>query len=108
MEPSENVNLSPVRQLFPHVPEAVFTVQPGKKVNILMGTNFLGLHPHGGLGNDTVGDLVDYQSDFGLGWGIGGTHPSLNRVSSQLCTSAMNVARINKCNIAPENLPNFW
>ena len=108
MEPSEDTDLTNVRDLFPHVPEGVFASRPGKDVDILMGNNFLGLHPHGGMGDDAVGDLIAYQSAFGLGWVIGGTHPSLNILSSQLSSSAINLARINKCMVAPELLPGFW
>ena len=108
MEPYEHADLTKVRELFPHVPESIFAPQSSKEVDVLMENNFLGLHPHGGMGNDVVGDLVAYQSGFRQGWVIGGTHPCLHTVSSQLSTSAINLARVNKCMIAPELLPSFW
>ena len=108
MEPSEPVDLSLVRHLFPHVPGEVFDPRPSKDVDILMGTNFLGLHPNGGKGRDTVGDLVAFESGFGLGWVIGGTHPSLQSTTSRLSPYAINFARMHKCVIAPELLPSFW
>ena len=77
MEPPEPADLSLIRHLFPHVPGEVFATRPSKDVDILMGTNFLGLHPNGGKGRDAVGDLVAFESGVGLGWAIGGTHPDL-------------------------------
>ena len=108
MEPSDPVDLLPVRNLFPHIPDQVFSAQPGKEVDILMGNNFLGLHPVGGRGQDVVGDLVAFQSEFGLGWVIAGTHPSLNTTVVELSSSATNLARIYKCLVAPELSPSFW
>ena len=108
MQPSEPVDLSQVRNLFPHVPDEIFAYQPSKEVDILIGTNFLGLHPNGGTGQVTVGDLVALQSVFGLGCVIGGTHPLLHTASSSFCSTAANLARVNLCIISPELLPSFW
>ena len=108
MEPSEQTDLSKVRDLFPHVPTEVFAPRPRKDVDILMGNNFLSLHPNGGTGRDVVGDLVALQSGFGHGWVIGGTHPKLQSRNNQFGSSALNLARINKCTLAPELLPSFW
>ena len=108
MEPSEPADLSPVRELFPHVPAEVFASKPRKEVDILMGNNFLGLHPNGGTGRDAIDDLVALQSNFGLGWVIAGSHPKLLPGTHLLSPSALHLARINKCVVAPELLPSFW
>ena len=108
MEPSDHVDLSQVRELFPHIPNEVFAPRPMKKVDILMGNNFLGLHPNGGTGRDTVGDLIAFHSQFGLGWVIAGTHPNIQSSKNQFTSSALNLARINRCVVAPELLPSFW
>ena len=108
MEPSESTDLSQVRGFFPHVPSEVFAPHPMKEVDILMGNNFLGLHPNGGTGRDAVGDLVALQSGFGHGWVIAGTHPKLGTETKQFSSSALNLARVHKCVVAPELLPSFW
>ena len=50
MEPPEPMDLSATRCLFPHVPNVVFKKEEKKHVDILMGNNFLGLHPDGDMG----------------------------------------------------------
>ena len=108
MQPPEPLDVSVVRPLFPHVPAKVFAKQRRKPVDILMGNNFLGIHPEGGLGRDCNGDLKVYQSQFGSGWVLAGTHPSLKPSSVQLSTAACSLARVFKCEVIPENLPSFW
>ena len=108
MEPVSSIDLRGVRNLFPHVPNSVFRLQSKKKIDILMGSNFLGLHPYGGLGRDRVGDLIAYRSYFGEGWVIGGTHADLQINSPQLSSSSIHLARVNKCLVSPELLPSFW
>ena len=108
MEPSDAMDLSAIRSLFPHVPEEVFVRNQSKPVDILMGNNFLGLHPDGGQGRDCVGDMKVYQSQFGNGWVLAGTHPDIRPSSSQLTSAASNLARIFKCEVVPELLPSFW
>ena len=66
------VDLSGIRKLFPHVPSDTFTPLQQKRIDILMGINFNGLHPSGGLGVDAVDDLKALRSRFGCGWVIGG------------------------------------
>ena len=41
------VDLSEVRSLFPHLPDQVFQSLDEKPLDILVGLNFLGLHPEG-------------------------------------------------------------
>ena len=105
---TDPVDLAKIRNLFPNIPSEVFTARQAHEVDILMGNNFLSLHPSGGTGRDAVDDLVAYQSSFGLGWVIGGTHPFLNVSSSRLISSAAHLARVNRCMVSPELLPSFW
>ena len=108
MEPPDPLDISPLISLFPHIPREVFAATKKKPVDILMGNNFLGLHPEGGLGRDAAGDMRAYQSEFGLGWVLAGTHPLISSGASKLSANAMNLARIFKCEVIPELLPSFW
>ena len=108
MEPPDAVDISPVAGLFPHLPSKLFTQVPTRPVDILMGNNFLGEHPSGGEGRDAVGDLRAYQSQYGDGWVIDGTHPAIKSVASKISDPAIHLARINKLEVAPELLPSFW
>ena len=65
IEPDDPIDLSPVRDLFPHIPEAVFEPLPKKRVDILIGLNFNGLHPSGGEGDNCVGNLKVFSTIFG-------------------------------------------
>ena len=108
MEPADPVNIASVRKLFPHLPQEIFAPAVKKEVDILIGNNFLGLHPSGGQGRDSVGDMRAYQSLFGQGWVLAGSHPDLKPGGSHLTPSALNLARIYKCEIIPELEPSFW
>ena len=82
-------------EYLPHVPSEVFESRSFKEVNILIGANFLNLHPCGGTCRDVAGDLIAYQSDFGLGWVIGCSHPALKISYSRLSVPAVGLARLN-------------
>ena len=77
MDPDDPLDLSPVRALFPHVPDQAFPLLPKKRLDILIGLNFNSLHPSGGLGVDAVGNLKVLRSKFGCGWVVGGCHRNL-------------------------------
>ena len=49
-----------------------------------------------------------YQSQFGLGWVLAGTHLDIRPGRSMLSANALNLARIFKCEVVPELLPSFW
>ena len=66
------VNLQYAKSLFPHVPEQAFVALPKRRIDILVGINYNALHPSGGLGVDSVGNLKALRSRFGCGWVIGG------------------------------------
>ena len=108
MEPPDPVDLSLVKKIFPHLPKNVFFPAPMKQIDILIGNNFLGLHPSGGQGRDAVGNLRAYQSLFGHGWVVAGTHPDIKPGKCTLSPSAMHLARAFKCEVIPELLPGFW
>ena len=48
MEPPDPVDIKAVRHLFPHLPNAVFSPLPKKPIDLLIGNNFLQIHPDGG------------------------------------------------------------
>ena len=108
METPEQVLLDPVRHLFPHLPDHVFHPLPAKPVDLLIGNNFFKLHPDGGQGRDCVGDLKALQSNYAAGWVLAGSHPLLKMSASSLSTAAHFIARVNRVELLPEKLPNFW
>ena len=108
METPEPVSMVPIRHLFPHVPEDVFTPLVKKPVDLLIGNNFFHLHPDGGQGRDAAGDLKALHSQFGLGWVIAGSHSLLKPVASPLTLAAHCIAKVNKCVVAPHLSPSFW
>ena len=108
MEDPDPIDMSPLKQLFPHLPDAAFSPHVRRPVDILIGNNFLGLHPSGGQGRDSVDNIRAYESKFGCGWVLAGTHPNIRPVSSKLNSSAAHMARSYKCEISPVLLPSFW
>ena len=106
-DPSE-VNLMSVRHLFPHLPASAFDTPPTSKVQILIGNNFLALHPSGGQGKDSVDNLRVLSSNFGSGWVVAGAHPSLDGSGCSLSVQALAIARINRCHISPMLPTTFW
>ena len=108
MEPPDEIDLTQIKHLFPHLPSQAFSSIKSKSVDILIGNNFLGEHPNGGQGRDAIGDLRAYQSHYGSGYVFAGTHPALSKNNSKLLSSAIQLARVHKCEVAPELLPSFW
>ena len=105
-EPDET-NLDPVRDLFPHVPDSAFKPQSRRQINLLIGNNFLSLHPSGGQGRNAVDNLRALHSNFGSGWVIVGAHPLLKPSSSKLSSMAVSMGRFNRIEVSPV-LPDFW
>ena len=105
---SDVPDLSAIRHLFPHIPEAVFYPLVAKEVDLLIGLNMMELQPSGGLGIDRVGGLSALRSIFGHGWVLGGHHPKLRSVGD-LSSAAMSL-KIAKLLIRPEpsHTPEFW
>ena len=101
IEPDDPVDLGPVRSLFPHIPDEVFSPMPKRRIDILMGLNFNSLHPCGGSGRYTVGNLRALQSKFGTGWVIGGCHENLKTSPVRLTAEAA-TARVAKVSVIPE------
>ena len=102
------VDLRSVRHLFPHLPASAFDSPPTSQVKILIGNNFLALHPSGGQGKDSVGNLRVLSSNFGSGWVVTGAHPSLEVPAGSLTDQADAVARVNRCDISPMLPTTFW
>ena len=111
IDPDEPIDLVPVRNLFPHIPEAVFKPLPKKRVDILIGLNFNGLHPSGGEGGNSVGNLKVLSTIFGsTGFIVGGTHPLLKCKALKFSSSVAKL-RVAKVVVSPtisvELLPEF-
>ena len=109
IDPEEPVDLAPIRNLFPHIPEAVFETLPRKRIDILIGLNFNKLHPCGGEGDNSVGNLKVLTTIFGpTGFVVGGAHPLLKFKPLRFSS---NVARfrIAKVVVSPivDELPEF-
>ena len=102
MDPPAPVNMHAVRHLFPHVPGDVFDPLPTKRIDILMGLNFFSLHPDGGQGRNTKGNLKMLHSKFSKGWLLGGSHPALNVSSSKLTQSALTIVRVCRVEVKPQ------
>ena len=108
MPEPDAVNLQPVRNLFPHIPDTAFKTTPRKQVNILIGNNFLSLHPSGGQGRNSVGNLRVCQSAFGNGWVVSGAHPLLDASHPNLTAQAISLVRVNRVDIIPVLPETFW
>ena len=107
---SEVPDLSPIRNLFPHIPPAAFTALANKEVDVLIGLNMNELQPAGGTGIDKVGGLSALRSMFGCGWVVGGHHDDLKvGVSGAMSTAAV-ILKIAKVLVKPEPslTPEFW
>ena len=108
MPAPEPVDLAPVEHLFPHIPEVAFKMKSKKQVQLLIGNNFLSLHPSGGQGRNSAGNLRALNSNFGTGWVLTGAHPLLNTSATDLTCQAVTIARVNKCEIIPVLPATFW
>ena len=106
MPAPDHLDLSPIRDLFPHVPDSSFKIYE-MEINLLIGNNFLSLHPSGGQGRNAVGNLRALHSNFGTGWIIAGTHPLLKQSSTKLSSNAESITRVNRVEVTPV-LPDFW
>ena len=102
------VDLSPVRHLFPNVPATAFAPPPTSQVKLLIGNNFISLHPHGGSVKYQSGNLRMFNSNFGVGWVLAGAHPFLCSKDSELVQSAVSVARVNRVEVKPVLPVTFW
>ena len=101
IDPPDAVDLQPVRHLFPHVPSDVFQKLPKKRIDILVGLNFFSLHPDGGQGRNSIGNMKALHSKFSKGWLIAGSHPDLQPVSPRFSTAATIIARVCRVEIKP-------
>ena len=90
------VDLRPCRRYFPHLPNEVFEPLDPKPVDLLIGTNYLSLHPKNTADErDEVGNLVAFKTRFGdTGWLVAGSHPDLKVVSSEARAMSCMVNRV--------------
>ena len=101
MDPDDQVNLSKVSKLFPHVPEEAFSTLPKRRIDILMGLNYNSLHPKGGTSKNAIGNMRALKSMFGCGWVVGGCHKDLQTSSTEV-SSPDAFARIAKLSIGSD------
>ena len=111
IEPEDPVDMTPVRHLFPHIPDEVFKPLLKKRIDILIGLNFNGLHPSGGEGENCVGNLKMLSTIFGsTGWIMGGSHPLL-KCSPLKFSSSVARLRVAQLAVSPilsvQELPEF-
>ena len=103
MSPYDSIDLRKIRHLFPDLPDSAFRFIPERRIDILLGLNFFGLHPHGS--SKSVGNLVAERSLFNeSGWCIGGSHPSLGINSTPQLTHSANLLKMAQIQFRPENL----
>ena len=93
------IELSCVRHLFPSVPATAFVSPPTSQIKMLIGNNFLSLHPRGGNGKFQSGNLRVLQNNFGTGWVLAGAHPFLSSCESELVQSTVTIARVNRLDV---------
>ena len=101
MRPPDPIDTHSVRSLFPHVPDSVFDPLPQKRIDMLIGVNFFGLHPDGGQGRNSVGNLKMLHSKFSKGWLLGGSHPLLQPTAESLPSAALSIARVCRVEVRP-------
>ena len=106
-DPVPSVDMSGVRHLFPHLPDKVFESLTEKPLDILVGLNFLGLHPEGGQNKNKVENLRALKSEFSNGWVIAGSHPNLKPTRIQLSTQAIQMATIKRVEVVPAVYKDF-
>ena len=95
------IDLTEIRSTFPHVPEEAFVSLKEKKLDILIGLNFLSLHPSGGEGVNCVGNLCAMKSQFGCGWLIGGSDPRLKSSQVKLTAQALALVSVARVEVRP-------
>ena len=65
MEVLKPVDLQPCRRYFPYLPNEVYEPLDSKPVDLLIGTNYLSLHPKNTADErDEVGNLVAFKTRF--------------------------------------------
>ena len=101
IDADEPLDLSPIRYLFPHIPDAAFSPMPKKRIDLLIGLNYNALHPSGGLGVDAVDNLKVLRSRFGCGWVLGGCHKKLQSSPLKFTPQAA-AARLARVTMVPD------
>ena len=93
MSPYDSVDLRKVRHLFPDLPDEAFQFIPERRIDILLGLNSFGLHPHGG--SVAVGNLVADKFIFNnSGWCLGCSHPLLGAYHTPQLTPTANILKM--------------
>ena len=101
MEPPDTIDLTPVRDMFPHIEDNVFTTLKKAQIDLLIGLDYYSLHPDGGQGRNVVGNFRALHSQFSTGWVFGGSHPSLKLSATQFSGSAQLFFRCARVDVKP-------
>ena len=102
------VDWSRARKLFPHIPDEVFQKTERKALDLLIGVNYLHLHPSGGEGRNAVKGLRVLNSNFGNGWVLSGKSELVKRNESEKESLDKARVRANRAEIHPHLDLNFW
>ena len=103
LTPYNPIDLRKVRHLFPSLPDNAFPFVPEKRIDILLGLNFYGLHPRGD--HQVVENLAAERSLFSQsGWCVGGSHPLLEISSSPQFTSSASLLRVAQIQFHPSSV----
>ena len=99
---SENINLDPAYELFPHVPKGSFK-RPSGPIDMLIGQDHASLLASGGQGSNLVENLRAMHVPFGSGWVLGGSHPKISCESLYFSDDLKNVRASNFSSIVSSN-----
>ena len=103
LTPYDPIDLRKVRHLFPDLPDNAFPYIPEKRIDILLGLNFYGLHPRGD--HQVVENLAAERSLLSSsGWCIGGSHPLLEINSVAKLTSSANLLKVAGLHFHPSSV----
>ena len=103
LTPYNPIDLRKVRHLFPQLPDCAFPYVPERRIDVLLGLNYYGLHPRGD--HQIVENLAAERSLFSpSGWCIGGSHPLLEIKSVPQLTTSANLLRVALLQFYPSNV----
>ena len=92
----EPTNVRPALKVFPEIPDLQSVHRPSGKVDLLIGLNYLEVQPREVA---RVGGLSLWESRFGSGHLLGGTHPEiwLGSRGEALVSGALQISRSTSC-----------
>ena len=88
----EFIDVSGVMEFFNHLTDWDLRRQVGQ-VDLLIGIQYAGLHPHGGEETAVHGHLRLLRSKFGTGFLLDGTHPAISTGPTRMERSVFYITR---------------